>query len=125
MVKVETEKELGESLKRGEDIIEIEGDLGKKVFRIKATGKVAWAVCFSALAVAIVLIVATPATVGVAAPVAGVSYFVAVPVIVSTIGIPAATAAVAIAVAGGGVGILNKLRKYRLTKEGDKVILIK
>jgi methylthioribose-1-phosphate isomerase len=43
----------------------------------------------------------------------------------TVLGAPAAGAAIAIAVAGGGAGILNKLRKYKLIKKGNKVVLEK
>ncbi|WP_332405986.1 hypothetical protein, partial [Vibrio metschnikovii] len=41
---ISNEADLGEALKREQDTIEIEGDLKNKVLKIKATGKVAWAV---------------------------------------------------------------------------------
>jgi hypothetical protein len=44
--------------------IEIEGDLAKKIIRLKATGNVAWAIAIAAIGMAVVvLIVGTPATV--------------------------------------------------------------
>lgn len=43
---ISNEKDLGEAVNNEQDTIEIEGDLGKKVLRIKATGKVAWLVAF-------------------------------------------------------------------------------
>ena len=36
-MKIKTEKELGEALKNDQDRIEIEGDLSRKVIKIKAT----------------------------------------------------------------------------------------
>jgi len=39
---VTNEKELGEAIKNGQDYIEVEGDLVKKVFKCKANGKVVW-----------------------------------------------------------------------------------
>jgi hypothetical protein len=119
------EKELGQAIKNGETYIEIEGDLGKKVIRIKAIGPIAWGICFSALAVAIVSVIATVGTGGVAAPVAMANAIAVVPIASATLGLPAAIAAIGIAVAGGSAGILNKLRGYKLTKNGNKVILSK
>jgi hypothetical protein len=124
-MEVHNEKELGEALKKNADRIVIEGDFAKKVIRIKATGKVAWAVCFSALTVAIVAIIATVGTGGVAAPAALASGIIAGPAAVGVLGVPAAGAAIVIAVAGGGAGVLNKLRKYKLIKKGNKVVLEK
>ena len=63
-MKIRAEKELGEALKNDQDRIEIEGDLAKKVIRIKATGKIAWAIAAGAIAVAVIAVLATPATGG-------------------------------------------------------------
>lgn len=70
MTRVRTEQQLAAELKKQPDLIEIEGDLGKKVLRIKAVGPVAWVaviglVGVSALAIWLMgppaLIGATPA----------------------------------------------------------------
>lgn len=39
---VSTVKDFAEALKRGEDTIEIKGNLAEKVITIKATGRIAW-----------------------------------------------------------------------------------
>lgn len=61
---------------------------------------------------------------GTALPISG---FVGIPAMagaVGVLGVPTATSALAIAVAGGGVGVLNKLRDYRIEKiSDDKIIL--
>jgi len=125
MAMATTAEELGKLLKKGEDYIEIEVPFLKdKVIRIKAVGKVAWAVCFSALAVAITAVIATVASGGIAAPAAVASKLITVPAVALTLG-SAATTAISIAVAGGSASILNKLRKYQMTKDGDKIILRK
>ena len=59
---ITTSKELGEALKQDQETIEIEGDLTNKTFRIKAAGKVAWAVAFGAIVVAVASVLAAPAT---------------------------------------------------------------
>lgn len=46
------------------------------------------------------------------------------PAAVTAWGVPTTAAAVAIAVAGGGVAVLEKLRKYRLEKISDKKIIL-
>lgn len=66
--KVNTEKGLGQALKDDVEMIEIEGDLAKKAFRIRATGKLAWAVCAGALGVAICAALVTAGSAGTAAP---------------------------------------------------------
>ena len=124
---VNTNEELGKAIKNGEDTIEMEyeSNPGKTTIRIKAAGNVAWAVCIAALTVSIVLIIATPATAGVSAPAAAVSSFIAAPIVAATLGSAATTGAIAIAVAGGGAGALNKLRKYKMERRDGKVILTK
>lgn len=114
---IHTEKDLGEALKNEQDTIEIEGDLKKKVLRIKATGKVAWLVAIGAIGVAVAIAVSTG---GAGAPASGVIGLGAV----SILGLSAATSAVAIAFAAGGIGALNTLRKYKIVSDvGDKLVL--
>lgn len=50
---VQSAKDLGEALKRGDDSIEIEGNLKESVIKIKATGKGVWAVCVVCIGVTI------------------------------------------------------------------------
>ena len=132
---VKTEKELGKAVNEEQDTIEIEGDLSKKVFKIKATGKVAWGVCLGALTVAIIATVAAlvpdpaePIEVGAAivgTGLAGVTLGTAAPVAVS-IGIAGAIAAGATgtAVVSAAIAILKKLRKYKIVeKTKDRLVL--
>lgn len=120
---VETNEELGKRIKNGEDYIEIEAGsiAGKTTVKIKAAGKVAWGICFSALAIGIGLIISGAFTGGTTA-VAGAVFMVPA---VGVLGGSVVAGAVAIAVAGGGAGILNKLRKYEMEKKKDKIILRK
>lgn len=119
------EKELGEALKQNENCIEIEGDLLKKVVRIKATGKVAWAVAFGATAVAVTAVLFMPATGGGSAPVAAASGIIAIPAAAAVLGPSVAAAAANIAVAAGGVAALNSLRTYRLEERNGRTFLVK
>ena len=50
MKTVRTEEELASAMKSGEDTIVVEGDLANKTIKIKATGSIAWAIAFTALA---------------------------------------------------------------------------
>lgn len=121
---VTTEKELGEALKRGESTIEVEFDLQNKVLKIKALEKGAWAVCVAAIGVAVVCGVVTISTAGTATV---PSAFVAAPAVVtvsSFLGMPTAISAIGIAIAGGGVGALNKLRGYRVEKVSDEKVIL-
>lgn len=47
-----SEKELSQAVEESRDSIELDVDLGKRVVRIKATGKAAWGVCISTIIVA-------------------------------------------------------------------------
>ncbi|HYQ22748.1 hypothetical protein [Stenotrophomonas sp.] len=114
---VSNEKDLGEALKNENETIEIEGDLARKVIRIKATGKVAWAIALGAIAVAVIVALGTGGTATPASAVVGVGA-------VSILGVSTATSAVAIAIAAGSVGALNSLRRYRITSNtGGRLVL--
>jgi hypothetical protein len=116
-VAIQTEKELGEALKNDQDTIEIEGDLQKKVLKIKATGKVAWAIAIGAIGIAVVVALGSG---GAAAPASGVVGIGAV----SVLGFSTAMSAVGIAIAAGGVGALNSLRRYKIiSQSGGKLVL--
>lgn len=124
MVKVYNNDELNEAMKSKQSTIEIEGDLAKKVIRIKATGTVAWAVAFIALSVAVIaaitVIPASTATGGLALPgEAALAMSAAVPAI-SIMGIETTLFAIALAVAAGGVGALTHLRNdYKIIKKTE------
>lgn len=119
-----SEKDLGKALHEDRDTIEIEGDLKDKILRIKVTGKVAWAFCMSTFAIAIASIAVTAGTGGTTAP---VSALIGTPALVGTVGIlgvPTTGAAIGIALAGRGVGVLKKLRSYRVEKVSDNKIIL-
>jgi len=117
IMSVTTEEELGEALKNDQDTIEIEGDLKKKVVRIKATGKVAWLIALAAIGIAVTILISTGGT---GAPVSGLVGAGAV----SVLGLPAAVSAVSIAVAAGGVGVLNTLREYKIVENSDSKLVL-
>ncbi len=124
--RVRTAEELGAKIKQGATEIEIEGDLVKRIIKIKATGRVAWLVAAGAIGVAVLVVLTAPA-----APVAGGGgvHFVAgvagfAPA-VAVLGMPAAMSAVAIAVAAGGVGALNTLRSYKIVEKSDSRLVLK
>ena len=123
-MKVTNEKELGEALKNDEDYIEITGEFGDKIIRIKATGKVAWAVAFGAIGVAVVAVLSIPTTGGTSAVPALAANAILAPAAVSILGAGTVASAIAIAVAAGSVGVLNKLRKYKMTKISDSHIIL-
>lgn len=125
-VSCKTSREFAKAVKDNEEFIIIEGDLKNHVYRIKATGKVAWVVCFSALAIAITSIpgaVAAKAVPGGAGRVGGNVFAVcgvaAPAVAAATLG-SAFMPAITIGLAAGGIGVLNTLRdKYRIVENND------
>lgn len=125
-MKVRNEEELGKALKNNVDLIEVEYDLKRKVVRIRAINDVAWMVCIAAMTVGVASIIATAATAGTTAP---VNALVATPALagaVTVMGVPTTISAVSIAVAGGGVASLNKLRNYKVKSiSGEKIQLIR
>lgn len=119
---VNTEEELGKAIKNGEDAIEVEGDLTKKVVKIKATGSVAWGIAIGAIAVAVIAVLSSPATAG--------TGLVAAPALVAPAagalgGMGIAVSAVSIAVAGGGVAVLNKLRDYEIVSNTKEKLVLR
>lgn len=122
--KVRTEAELGEALKNNEESIEIEGDLARKTIKIRATGNVAWAVCIGAIGIATYSVIATVGTGGTSAPVTATTAAFTAATATTVLGGAVTYSAIAIAVAAGGVGSLNKLRKYKqVSYENSRLIL--
>lgn len=122
-------KEVAKAVESKQDEIFIEINLGKKVLRIKAIGKIAWAVCAASLAAAIAFFIATPAATaaltpagGGAAALAGMAF--AAPA-VAALG-SAVVPAILIGVSAGGIGALTTLRdKYKVVEKTDKYIKLK
>lgn len=123
---VKTKKDLGQAIKKDSICIEIENEkLVKTVVRIKATGKVAWGVCIGCFAVAIGLYISIPASGGTSAPVATTANLVPMGGATAVLGLGTAVTALEIAIYGGGIAALNKLRKYKIIKKDGKVFLLK
>lgn len=129
---VTTSKELGQAIKEEKDTIIVEGDLIKKVVRIKATGKVAWGVAAAALGIGVFAIVHTPHATVATAPAGGVGgaiSFTGGAVSTGAAGAilgPAAITALTVAVAAGGIGALKTLReKYKIQSKEDKKLVLK
>lgn len=124
--KVTTEAELGEVLRNNEEMIEIEGDLANKVIRIRATGKVAWTVAIGAIGIATYSVITTLGTGGVSAPATAPIVGITGTAAVSVLGGAVTYSAIAIAVAAGGVGALNRLRKYKqVSYRENRLVLVR
>ncbi len=122
MAKVKTKEELAKAVKNNEDEIIIEGDLKNKVIRIKAVGSVAWGVAAIALGVAITAILTSPGTMGISSALSLPAAAAAIPALG---GVSVTTAAIGIAVAGGGIACLNKLREYKIVEKSDDRVVLK
>ena len=133
---VTTEKELAKAVQDDLDTIVIEGDLASKTIKIKATGKAAWAIAFGAISLAAYSIafgaislaayslIATLGTGGATAPATATSGLIAGGAAVTVLGSATTASAIAVAVAAGGVGVLSKLRSYKIVeKSQDRVVL--
>ena len=121
MAKVRTAAELGEALKKNEDHIEIEGDLARKIVKIRATGKIAWMIAFGAIAVAAGGLILAAPTGGTTAVVSGF----AAPAAVGILGGSVTAAAISVAVAAGSAGALTSLRKYGEVKREDRLLVLR
>ncbi|HQN01149.1 MAG TPA: hypothetical protein PLL36_08745 [Candidatus Hydrogenedentes bacterium] len=123
---VSTAQDLGAAIKDRKDEIIIEGDLQKRVIRIRATGKVAWIVAFGAIAVVVISVLPTIPTGGTSEVIAMPARIVAAPAAIGILGFGTTLTATTIAIAAGGIGALTTLRHgYKLKKRDGKVILIK
>lgn len=135
-MQVYNERDLGKALHENVDTIEIEGDLAKKVVKIKATGKAAWIIAIGCIGIAIPALMITVASMGTAtpatAPIVVSSLAPAIGVLGTEAAFSIASIATGAALAAGGVGgaaagiaAVNKLRKYKLEKNNSKVILMR
>ena len=109
-----------------EDCIVIEGDKANDVYRIIATGNVAWAIAIGAIGLSAALIFITVGSGGAAAPVTVpvevASKTIIAPVAIATLGWGATSTAIAICFAAGGVAagkaILNAVRNnYKIAEK--------
>jgi len=122
---VNNEKDLGNAINQGEEEIIIEGDLAKKVIRIKATGKTAWIIAIGAVSVALVVVLAALAT-GPGAPAMGLIATTFAGGAVCVWGLAATVAAIEICVAAGSTTALKKLYKdYKVINKTPKSVTIK
>lgn len=114
---INNSKDLGKALKNDQDEIEITADLHNRIVKVKATGKIAWAIAIGAIGVAVVSALSAPPSAGASSPVAVPAGFTGGGVAVTILGLSTTKAAISIAVAGGGVGVLTSLRnKYNMKK---------
>lgn len=121
---VKDEKELAQAIKNNVDYIEIEGGIKDFFIKIKGTGKIAWTLCIGCLAIAAIT------TAYMVTKEDGDAKKTAVAAISATaaagiLGPTTAATCVMMAVAAGGVDVLNKLREYRIEEQRGRMFLIK
>lgn len=113
------EKELGEALKAEASRIEITGPLVQKVLKIKKVSSLSWKIAIGALGVAVGAALTVPVA-------GGPVIITVVPTLSFILGGKVAVCAVLIAVAAGGVGVLNSLRSYQIeVQEADRLVLVR
>lgn len=129
MKQITNPTELGREIKGGANETTITGDLAQRVVSIKATGGVAWAIAFGAIAIGIIFAIkgtkageAVPALIcGGATALAGLTAATAI------LGLATTTAALKIGLGAGDSTVLKSLRNgYRIeSKTNGRVILVK
>lgn len=125
--KVKDCQELAQAVNDGIEFIVItDNGLTKHVQKIKAVGKTAWVLAAGAVIAALATATGTVLTGGASSPMTGPAEFAFMGTASSILGVPAAMTAASIAFAGGGVAVLNSLRKYSLEmKDSGTAILRK
>ncbi|MDR1770512.1 MAG: hypothetical protein LBS02_07740 [Hungatella sp.] len=104
------EKELGNAIRNDENTIEVKGDLARMIVRMRSMNLVLWCICLSLLALMVTAVLAAPGTLGMS----GAAAMLAGTPVAGMMGTTTTISSVMIAVAGGGVGALNKIRDYRM-----------
>lgn len=121
-MKVDDEKGLGEAIRKNEKTIDIHGSIAPRIKRLHDLDRVLYCMCLMCLAVAVVALMQIPATGGSMLP----ASFVAGTPAAAIVGVPTAKTAVLIAVSGGGIGTLRRLRRYKLRQlSREHVVLYK
>lgn len=115
------EKELAKALRIDEPVIELRNGLAHKTRKLLAIGFTLWCVCMSLLAVTVVSLLMMPAAPG---PFAIASLVAGTPA-AGIMGTSTATTAIMIALAGGGVGTLHKIRRYHLIDCDENHIILR
>ena len=117
---VTNENEFGEGINNNADHIEIEGDLAAKVKKMMKLNAALWTFCLASLSVTVIAVMHMPATAGTS----GIVGIVAGTSAAAILGPEVAVAAATIAIAGGGIHVLRKLRRYRLEQTRNGGIIL-
>lgn len=117
---VDNENDFGEELNNNAEHIEIVGDLAVKVKKMMRLNAALWTFCLASLSVTVIAVMHMPATAGTS----GIVGIVAGTSAAAILGPEVAVAAATIAIAGGGIHTLKKLRRYRLQQTRNGGIIL-
>lgn len=116
----DNENDFGKKLNNNAEHIEIVGDLAERVKKMMKINSILWTFCLASLSVTIIAVMYMPATAGTS----GIVGVVAGTSAAAILGPEVAVAAATIAIAGGGIHTLKKLRKYRLQQTRNGGIIL-
>lgn len=119
------EKDLGKAIKEKKKIIEIRGVLKDRVYSIKSVEKSIWNECMTQIGMAVLFLQEMTKADGITTPVSVLTGTPILEKIVAILGISNAFSSITIAMAGGGVGILNQLRKYQIEQMTEEKIILR
>lgn len=119
-MKVNDEKGLGEAIRKNEKTIDIHGSIAPRIKRLHDLDKVLYCMCLMCLAVAVVALMQIPALGGGMLPLSFVSGSPAAAIL----GVPTAKTTVLVAVSGGGISTLKRLRKYKLRQISREHVIL-
>ena len=115
MRRVKNKKDLADAIAAKESTIEIEGNLAKRVIRIKATGPVAWGIAIGAIGIAAFSVhkltssQTASSELKAAYAVSSVASFAVGAVTATSLGFSTTAFAVGLAIASGGTAILTSI----------------
>lgn len=129
-----TEKELAKNINEGLEEFEITIDLKNKVIKLKMKMKsvsvIAWTTVVISLSTAIYLYISTPVLTATTGGTGGVISFggglAATGGAITILGVSATTFAIALGVAGGGIGVITKLKdRYNVVERDGRYFMVK
>lgn len=119
------EKDLGKAIKEKKKIIEIRGVLKNRVYSIKSVEKSIQNECATQISMAVLFLQEMTNADGITTPVSVLTGTPILEKIASILGISNAFSSIMIAMAGGGVGILNQLRSYQIDQMTEEKIVLR
>lgn len=124
VVVVLNEADLGKAIKQKKATIEIEGELKDRVCSMKALEKESWNACMTQISMAVSVLRIMTQVDGIDTPASVLTGTPILEKIISFLGNTNAFSAIMIARAGGGVGILNQLRKYQIAALTEEKLIL-